>query len=30
MSEHVIQVTESSFEAEVLQSAQPVLVDFWK
>jgi len=23
------EVTESSFDAEVLQSAQPVLVDFW-
>jgi thioredoxin len=29
MSEHVIEVTESSFETEVLQSDQPVLVDFW-
>lgn len=29
MSEHVIEVTDSSFEAEVLQSDQPVLVDFW-
>ena len=29
MSEHVIEVTENSFEMEVLQSNQPVLVDFW-
>jgi thioredoxin 1 len=29
MSEKVKDVTDSSFEAEVLQANQPVLVDFW-
>ncbi|HRE17550.1 MAG TPA: thioredoxin TrxA [Rhodocyclaceae bacterium] len=29
MSEHIHYVTDDSFEAEVLQSAQPVLVDYW-
>nr|CRH07638.1 Thioredoxin [Candidatus Magnetococcus massalia] len=29
MSEHVIQTTDSQFEADVLQSELPVLVDFW-
>ncbi|MCC7494416.1 MAG: thioredoxin [Fimbriimonadaceae bacterium] len=29
MSEHVAEVTDAAFEAEVLQSAVPVLVDFW-
>lgn len=29
MSEHVIEVTDGSFEKDVLQSDLPVLVDFW-
>ena len=29
MNEHVTEVSDSSFEKEVLQAAQPVLVDFW-
>ncbi len=29
MSEHIIEVTENSFESAVLQSDQPVLVDFF-
>jgi thioredoxin len=29
MSEHVLDVADHSFEAEVLQSDRPVLVDFW-
>jgi thioredoxin 1 len=29
MSEHTIQVTDSSFESDVLNSKIPVLVDFW-
>ena len=29
MSEHVFEITDSSFEKEVLQSLVPVLVDFW-
>ena len=29
MSERVKEITDSSFEAEVLQSEKPVLVDFW-
>lgn len=29
MNEHVEEVYDSSFERDVLQSAQPVLVDFW-
>ncbi len=29
MSEHVTEVSDSSFEKDVLQSDKPVLVDFW-
>jgi len=29
MSEHVKEVTDQDFDSEVLQSDQPVLVDFW-
>ena len=29
MSEKIIQITDVSFEADVLQSDKPVLVDFW-
>ena len=29
MSEQIVHVTDDSFEAEVLQSADPVLVDYW-
>ncbi len=29
MSEHVSEVSDSSFERDVLQSETPVLVDFW-
>jgi thioredoxin 1 len=29
MSDNVIEVGDSTFEQEVLQAAQPVLVDFW-
>ncbi|MBB1306877.1 thioredoxin TrxA [Pseudoalteromonas sp. SR43-5] len=29
MSEKIIQITDDSFEADVLQSVKPVLVDFW-
>ena len=29
MSEHVKDVSDSSFEADVLKSDRPVLVDFW-
>ncbi len=29
MSEQIVYVTDDSFEAEVLQSAEPVLVDYW-
>ena len=29
MSEHIHHVTDDSFESEVLQAGQPVLVDYW-
>ncbi|MEJ2316744.1 MAG: thioredoxin TrxA [Gammaproteobacteria bacterium] len=29
MSEHIIEVTDDSFEDEVLNSSEPVLVDYW-
>jgi thioredoxin 1 len=29
MSDHIVHVTDDSFESEVLQSAQPVLIDYW-
>ncbi|MBU3656665.1 MAG: thioredoxin TrxA [Rhodocyclaceae bacterium] len=29
MSEHIVHVTDSAFAADVLQSATPVLLDFW-
>ena len=29
MSEHIVYVTDDSFEDEVLKSEQPVLVDYW-
>lgn len=29
MSEHITQLTDANFEAEVLQSKEPVLVDYW-
>ena len=29
MAEHILTVTDSSFEEEVLKSKTPVLVDFW-
>ena len=28
-SQHVVTITEDNFEQEVVQSSQPVLVDFW-
>ncbi|MBT3011618.1 MAG: thioredoxin TrxA [Candidatus Thiodiazotropha endolucinida] len=29
MSEQIVHVTDDSFESEVLQSTQPVLIDYW-
>jgi len=29
MSDHIVQVTDASFEQEVLKASGPVLVDFW-
>lgn len=29
MSEHVVPITDASFNAEVLHSSKPVLIDFW-
>lgn len=29
MSEHIVHITDATFEAEVLKAAQPVLVDYW-
>ena len=29
MSEHIVHITDSSFAADVLESATPVLLDFW-
>ena len=29
MSEHIVHVTDDSFEQDVLQSDRPVLVDYW-
>lgn len=29
MSEHISNITDSSFEQDVLQAGQPVLVDYW-
>ncbi len=29
MSDKIVHVTDASFEADVLKSSQPVLVDFW-
>ncbi len=29
MSEHIVHITDDTFEAEVLKAAQPVLVDYW-
>jgi thioredoxin 1 len=28
-SQHIVHATDASFEADVLQATQPVLVDFW-
>jgi thioredoxin 1 len=29
MSEHIVHITDDSFESDVLQSNQPVLIDYW-
>ena len=29
MSEHIVHISDESFEEEVLQSARPVLIDYW-
>ena len=29
MSEHIVHVTDDSFESEVLKSSEPVLIDYW-
>ena len=29
MSDHIVQVTDASFEQDVLQATVPVMVDFW-
>lgn len=29
MSEHIVHLTDDSFESEVLQANEPVLVDYW-
>ena len=29
MSEHIVHISDESFEEEVLQSEQPVLIDYW-
>jgi thioredoxin 1 len=29
MSEHIVQVTDDSFESDVLKSSEPVLIDYW-
>ena len=29
MSDHIVDITDDTFEAEVLKSDKPVLVDFW-
>ena len=29
MSEHIVHITDETFDAEVLKAGQPVLVDYW-
>ena len=29
MAEHIVHISDESFEEEVLQSEQPVLIDYW-